>query len=358
MADHTTMDHDVDAASRTQRAVAAPGWVTPVEASFLARVPLDDVRTWVESGRVEQRPVGRRAAILVRTIDVMDEAERRAQRRPTQDSTPRRIPARPPVEALPERRRTRAGHRRRFRTGRVVLAMVAVLAVVGGAVVAVLGPGWIETDRSPRTDVPAPAGGELVSVSEEVVGRDPFASPFGGEGAGEVVVKPPVAIRHGSSLSAAAIVVNQSRHEPLPPTQLVFVAHDATGEVVGRHAAVVSLDPARSTTVVAERIDVGDAGPVTIEAKLMDRSVARARSTREPEVRIVDVRSMSDGRSVTGRVDVRTSGPGVRIGCALFDGEGELAAVGFATLRGRERSFRIATRPVRSGPYDASCFAG
>jgi hypothetical protein len=42
----------------------------------------------------------------------------------------------------------------------------------------------------------------------------------------------------------------------------------------------------------------------------------------------------------------------------MFDGDGELAAVGFTTLRDGERSFSIPTRPVRSGPYDASCFVG
>jgi hypothetical protein len=61
---------------------------------------------------------------------------------------------------------------------------------------------------------------------------------------------------------------------------------------------------------------------------------------------------------VTGRAQVRSDRASFRIGCALFDGEGELAAIGFTTLRSGQRFFSIPTRPVRSGPYRASCFAG
>jgi hypothetical protein len=347
--------NDADTDLRTHRAVAAPDWVTPAEASFLARVPLEDVRTWARIGRVEQRPIGHgKDSILLRTIDVLDTAERHAQGLPTLEP-----PApRPPVEAIRKRERPRVRSLRTLSGGRVVAATVALVTVVASAVLALLGPGWIRTERGPRVVVPVSAGGRVAAVSQDVVGRDPFVSPFGADRAGSIVVKPPVAIRHGSSLSAAAVVVNQSQDEPLTPTQLVFVAHDATGRIVGRQATVVSLDPGKSTTVVADGIDIGSARPVTLEAKLTDGPVEREPRTEPAAVEILGVRATSDGRAVTGRVDVRSDRPAFQIGCAMFDGDGELAAVGFTTLRDGQRSFSIPTRPVRSGPYDASCFVG
>jgi hypothetical protein len=347
--------NDADTDLRTHRAVAAPDWVTPAEASFLARVPLEDVRTWARIGRVEQRPIGRaKDSILLRKIDVLDTAERHAQGLPTLEP-----PApRPPVEALRTRERPRVRSLRTLSGGRVVAALLALVTVVASAVLALLGPGWIRTERGPRVVVPVYAGGRVAAVSQDVVGRDPFVSPFGADQVGTIVVKPPVAIRHGSSLSAAAVVVNQSHDEPLTPTQLVFVAHDATGRIVGRQATVVSLEPGKSTTVVADGIDIGSARPVTLEAKLTDGPVEPERRTEPAAVEILGVRATSDGRAVTGRVDMRSDRPAFQIGCAMFDGDGELAAVGFTTLRAGERSFSIPTRPVRSGPYDASCFVG
>jgi len=347
--------NDADTDLRTHRAVAAPDWVTPGEASFLARVPLEDVRTWARIGRVEQRPIGHgKDSILLRTIDVLDTAERHAQGLPTLEPPV----SRPPVEALRKREQPRVRSLRTLSGGRIVAATVALVTVVASAVLALLGPGWIRTERGPRVVVPVSAGGRVAAVSQDVVGRDPFVSPFGADRAGSIVVKPPVAIRHGSSLSAAAVVVNQSQDEPLTPTQLVFVAHDATGRIVGRQATVVSLDPGKSTTVVADGIDIGSARPVTLEAKLTDGPVEREPRTEPAAVEILGVRATSDGRAVTGRVDVRSDRPAFQIGCAMFDGDGELAAVGFTTLRDGERSFSIPTRPVRSGPYDASCFVG
>jgi hypothetical protein len=347
--------NDADTDLRTHRAVAAPDWVTPAEASFLARVPLEDVRTWARIGRVEQRPIGRaKDSILLRTIDVLDTAERHAQGLPTLEPPV----SRPPVEALRKREQPRVRSLRTLSGGRIVAATVALVTVVASAVLALLGPGWIRTERGPRVVVPVSAGGRVAAVSQDVVGRDPFVSPFGADRAGSIVVKPPVAIRHGSSLSAAAVVVNQSQDEPLTPTQLVFVAHDATGRIVGRQATVVSLDPGKSTTVVADGIDIGSARPVTLEAKLTDGPVEREPRTEPAAVEILGVRATSDGRAVTGRVDVRSDRPAFQIGCAMFDGDGELAAVGFTTLRDGQRSFSIPTRPVRSGPYDASCFVG
>jgi hypothetical protein len=266
--------------------------------------------------------------------------------------------SRPPVEALRKREQPRVRSLRTLSGGRIVAATVALVTVVASAVLALLGPGWIRTERGPRVVVPVSAGGRVAAVSQDVVGRDPFVSPFGADRAGSIVVKPPVAIRHGSSLSAAAVVVNQSQDEPLTPTQLVFVAHDATGRIVGRQATVVSLDPGKSTTVVADGIDIGSARPVTLEAKLTDGPVEREPRTEPAAVEILGVRATSDGRAVTGRVDVRSDRPAFQIGCAMFDGDGELAAVGFTTLRDGQRSFSIPTRPVRSGPYDASCFVG
>ena len=355
-----TIDPDDDAGVRRQRAITAPDWVTPAEASFLARVPVEDVRTWIEIGRVDQRPIGHGAdGVLVRTIDVMDAAERRAQGLPTLEPAAPRPAPRPPVEALPKRQRPRLRRTRpRFSGGRVVAAAVAVLLVGVSGVLAVFGPGWIERDRGPRVVVPVDAGGQLAGVSQDVVGRDPFATPFGGDDAGSVVVKPPVAIRHGAVVSAAAVVVNQSDDERLPPTQLVFVAHDATGKVVGRDETVVSLEPGRSTTVVAERIDVGAARPVTLEAKLSEGPVHREREGEPAPLKILGVRATSDGRAVEGRVKVREKRSAYQIGCAVFDGGGELAAVGFTRLRAGQKFFSIPTRPVRSGPYDASCFVG
>jgi hypothetical protein len=347
--------NDADTDLRTHRAVAAPDWVTPGEASFLARVPLEDVRTWARIGRVEQRPIGHgKDSILLRTIDVLDTAERHAQGLPTLEPPV----SRPPVEALRKREQPRVRSLRTLSGGRIVAATVALVTVVASAVLALLGPGWIRTERGPRVVVPVSAGGRVAAVSQDVVGRDPFVSPFGADRAGSIVVKPPVAIRHGSSLSAAAVVVNQSQDEPLTPTQLVFVAHDATGRIVGRQATVVSLDPGKSTTVVADGIDIGSARPVTLEAKLTDGPVEREPRTEPAAVEILGVRATSDGRAVTGRVDVRSDRPAFQIGCAMFDGDGELAAVGFTTLRDGQRSFSIPTRPVRSGPYDASCFVG
>ena len=347
--------NDADTDLRTHRAVAAPDWVTPAEASFLARVPLEDVCTWARIGRVEQRPIGRaKDSILLRTIDVLDTAERHAQGLPTLEPPV----SRPPVEALRKREQPRVRSLRTLSGGRIVAATVALVTVVASAVLALLGPGWIRTERGPRVVVPVSAGGRVAAVSQDVVGRDPFVSPFGADRAGSIVVKPPVAIRHGSSLSAAAVVVNQSQDEPLTPTQLVFVAHDATGRIVGRQATVVSLDPGKSTTVVADGIDIGSARPVTLEAKLTDGPVEREPRTEPAAVEILGVRATSDGRAVTGRVDVRSDRPAFQIGCAMFDGDGELAAVGFTTLRDGQRSFSIPTRPVRSGPYDASCFVG
>jgi len=347
--------NDADTDLRTHRAVAAPDWVTPAEASFLARVPLEDVRTWARIGRVEQRPIGHgKDSILLRTIDVLDTAERHAQGLPTLEPPV----SRPPVEALRKREQPRVRSLRTLSGGRIVAATVALVTVVASAVLALLGPGWIRTERGPRVVVPVSAGGRVAAVSQDVVGRDPFVSPFGADRAGTIVVKPPVAIRHGSSLSAAAVVVNQSQDEPLTPTQLVFVAHDATGKIVGRQATVVTLDPGKSTTVVADGIDIGSARPVTLEAKLTDGPVEREPRTEPAAVEILGVRATSDGRAVTGRVDVRSDRPAFQIGCAMFDGDGELAAVGFTTLRDGQRSFSIPTRPVRSGPYDASCFVG
>lgn len=349
------MDQNADTDLRKRRAVAAPDWVTPAEASFLTRVPIEDVHTWARIGRVEQRPIGRGGdRILVRTIDVLDTAERHAQGLPTlEPSAPR-----PPVEALRKGEPPRVRSLRAFSRGRIVAATVALVTVAASAVLAVLGPGWIRTERGPRVVVPVSAGGRLAAVSQDVVGRDPFVSPFGADQAGSIVVKPPVAIRHGSSLSAAAVVVNQSRDERLEPTELVFVAHDATGRVVGRQATVVSLEPGKSTTVVADGIDIGSARPVTLEAKLTDGPVEPERRTEPAAVEILGVRATSDGRAVTGRVKIRSERLTLQIGCAVFDGDGELAAVGFTTLRAGQRSFSVPTRPVRSGPYDASCFVG
>jgi hypothetical protein len=82
------------------------------------------------------------------------------------------------------------------------------------------------------------------------------------------------------------------------------------------------------------------------------------RKSSERRVKVLGVRPTADGGAVTGRIKTRSGGASLQVGCALFGSDGELAAVGFTRLRPGQKVFSIPTRPVRSGPYDASCFVG
>jgi hypothetical protein len=351
---------------------ARAAWVTRAEAAFLARVPLEEVDRWAESGRVATRRVG--ASIFVDLAHLREPA-----------------PADVPVEARSVRgaraRSDRALHdrrpRRRWRRSRpverpaprvrstprplTVLGVVAGLTAVALLVLQLSLFGG--THPRPTTDVALSMAAPVTSTPAAIpVGRDPFASPFGAPGKGDesasVLVKPPGVVRDGDAVTAATTVVNQSPDRWLPPSEVTFVARDDTGHVIARTTTTVSLGPGRAQTIVAPDLGVDPGSIAAIEAHI-DAARMRERGYREPSVRVADATVTDDGKAIEGTLAVGSGAePQAALSCAVFDTLDELVAVSttsvdlsLSDVRGGELRFWLTAQPAKPGPYRVSCSA-
>jgi hypothetical protein len=328
--------------SRTVGETARAAWVTRAEASFLAHVPVDEIDHRIAAGGLAHRRVG--SIVLVDLIGLTQ-------------------PVRPPVEARPVRGA-------RARSGRALPGSLAVAAVAGAAAIVLyvaqltLLHGDAPAVRvDPAASPTAPSG---IASGAIPVGRDPFASPFAAQGKGErsggVLVKPPGVVREGDAVTAATTVVNRDDRRWLPPSEVTFVARDATGLVLTRTTSTVSLGPGRAQTVVAPDLDVDPGSIAAIEAHI-DPAPLRSAGYRAPSVSVSRAEVTDGGKAIEGELAVaRGAGESTTLSCAVFDTLDELVAVSTTGVNlSRSRSpdgrlrFWLTAQPTKPGPYSVSC---
>lgn len=349
--------------SRTVGRNARAAWVTRAEAAFLARVPLEEVDRWAESGRLATRRIGATEFVDLAVLEpgpAMPPAEARSVRG-ARGRSDRALP----TPAAKRRRGARPGRR----TGAPgAAAIVGVVAGVTAAALLILQLALFGGSHAGApTDLSVPSPAPATSTPAAVpVGRDPFASPFGAPGTGDkdggVLVKPPGVVREGDAVTAATTVVNQSPDRWLPPSDVTFVARDDTGHVIARATTTVSLGPGRTQTVVAPPLGVDPAAIAAIEAHI-DPAALRTGGYRAPSVRVARASVADDGRAIQGLLDVgRGAGAEVRLSCVVFDPLDQLAAVSttnvdLARARNGRLRFWLSAQPATPGPYRASCSA-
>ncbi len=335
-----------------------PAWVTRAEAAFLAHVPVEEVDRRIAEGRLACRHVG--------SLVLVDPAGLRPGRTSADVAEPARPPAagdriRPPAEL----RAFAAPHRRLLPRGALVVGCVVV-----GVTASLLGLQHLPFggDDPPVSSVGAarPSFGAPTPTPSLRVGRDPFASPFAGDGQGQrrgaVLVKPPGVVREGGLVAAATTVVNRSRDRWLPPSELTFVARDATGTVIATSRATVTVAPGGSQAVVAPSLGVDPASIATIEARLHPAPLHAGRY-RPPPVRVASADVVDGGKAISGVLTVdRGAGAGASLACAVFDPLDELAGVSTTTVdltraNGGRLRFWLTLQPQAPGPYRAACSA-
>ena len=270
----------------------------------------------------------------------------------------------PPTPSEPSTARRRATRRR----ARVPRAVVAVVVAAGGTVAILIAIELIFFGVHPRPVAPAIAApGETTadaSPSAIPVGRDPFATPFETKGKGDdeagILVKPPGVLRDGNQVVAAATVVNQSDDRWLPPSEVTFVARDATGHVIARTTTTVTLGPGASQTVVAPNLGVDATAIAAIEADI-DPAPMRTKGYRPPSVTVTKAVVAEGGKAIEGSLEVGPhAGSDARLACVAFDPLDDLASVGSTTVdlskatNGHIR-FWLTAQPDRPGPYHVAC---
>jgi hypothetical protein len=366
--------------SRTVGERARPAWVTRAEASFLSHVPVEEIDHRIAAGGVAHRRVG--SIVLVDLARLTQPVRGAVEPRPVRPPVEPR-PVRPPVEPRPvrppvERRPVRPPveprpvRGARARSGRALPGTI-VVAVLAGATAIALFVAQLVISRGDVPPVPvdpvaSPSAPAVSPAAAIPVGRDPFASPFGahgkGERSGDVLVKPPGVVRDGDAVIAATTVVNRNDAQWLPPSDVTFVARDATGRVLARTTSTVSLGPGRAQTVIAPDLDVDPAAIAAIEAHI-DPAPLRSRGYHQPSVSVTRAAVTDGGKAIAGELSVGPgAGTSAALWCAVFDTLDELAAVSTTQVDlsrsrapdGRLR-FWLTAQPTKPGPYSVSCSA-
>jgi hypothetical protein len=326
--------------SRTVGKGARAAWVTRAEASFLARLPVEQIDHRIAGGGLAHRRVG--STVLVDLVGLTE-------------------PVRPPVEA-------RSVRGARARSGRALPGSLVVAVVAAAAAIAL----YVAQLTILREDAPAirvdaaatPSAPPAVASGAIPVGRDPFASPFSAQGKGDrsgsVLVKPPGVVREGDAVTAAATVVNRDDERWLPPSEVTFVARDANGRVLTRTSSTVSLGPGRAQTVIAPDLNVAPASIAAIEAHI-DPAPLRSAGYRAPSVSVSRAAVTNGGKAIEGQLAVARGAEGTAaLSCAVFDTLDELAAVSttgvdLSRSAGGRLRFWLTTQPTTPGPYTVSC---
>jgi hypothetical protein len=322
-----------------------------------------------ERGRRQRRRDRRAERVQEPTSDRPKRQEEPPADRPKRERSPRRARRAKPVEEPRRARRAKPVEEpRRARRRGLPTGAVAVGAVAGATAVALFAIQFflfgartapIEERAAAPTLAAPPASPDAIPV-----GRDPFASPFGAKGKGDrsggVLVKPPGVVRNGDGVAAATTVVNRSKDRWLPPSQVTFVARDATGKVIAQVSTTVSVGPGRSETVVAPDLGVDPASVVAIEAHV-DAAPMRSSGYRPPAVTVSSAALSEGGKAIAGTLEVSSrAGSQARLACVVFDPLDELAGIGTTTVDlskaadGRLRFWMTAQTDAK-GPFRVSC---
>lgn len=330
--------------------VSTPVWVTPLEGAFLLGLPEQTVNGWVKDGRVRSSRLKssrhKPQIVLVRTADLIAVAEARP-RDPVADGGWTIAPS-------------GAGRQRDARSWRLPVS-VLILAVL---VSALLWLTWSARKRAETTpDRQVPATGLPGVGAHSPGGPGPDNTPLSGK---PLVLGEVHHLQDGQWAASAVNVTNPNMDLWLPDSEVLFLALDESGQVIGRWQALVSLGPGQAKTVIAQAIDLGSAEAKLerVQAVLKPQPWEGASTFRPVDLHLANVRVVTGTEDVKVTGEIRNGEPeeiNAEVSCALWDGNGDFAGAGLAYVEPPGDGLSPFVVPVvyhSSRAVSADCYAG
>jgi hypothetical protein len=244
----------------------------------------------------------------------------------------------------------------------IVLAMASILLGLAGAWLGLEGSaGHTATGASGRREPPFGA------AHDGAGGEGPgAASPTPSTSGFPLVIGRLHYLRDGRWVAAAVGVRNQNRDVWVPNSEVLFLAVDASGRVIGRFQSLVSLGPGQSRTVVAQSIELESPRVKldSVQVTLTPGPWQPISTFRPPNLHISRIRVVTRGHGVSVTGDVsnrRREEVYAQVFCALWDGHGRFAGAGLAYAEPKGSGSTPFVMPVDHfghEPRTATCYVG